>query len=125
MKKADYITVLVKAGFTKFELKEHNLSELKSILKDVKAAENLGQSMADMTKDIIETELAKPQVEDSKSISLMKELLKDGYSLKLCAVKRYLTISGSLGSALSWIEEHKPHQVVAMKCGVPARHFNV
>ncbi len=126
MKKADYITALVKAGFTKSELKDHGIKELKSIYKDVKAAENLGEVMAEQTKSIIETELAKPEVEDSKSLSFIKQLIKDGYSLKLCAAKRYITISGSVTyTVLEWIDEHKPHEVVAYKDGETTRHFNV
>lgn len=130
MKKRDYIEALIKAGYKKSEIQGHKVDELKAIYENVKGAE-LDEVEG---KEIEETEVEKPSSEDipklepvkDKSIELMKDLLTKGYSLKLCATKRYITISGHLATTiLDWIKEHKPYEVIAMKCGEPARHFNV
>lgn len=129
MKKRDYIEALIKAGYKKSEIQGHKVDELKAIYENVKGAE---LDKVDETK-IEKTEVEKPSfqkkeldTEKDKSIELMKDLLDKGYSLKLCATKRYITISGHLATTiLDWIKEHKPYEVIAMKCGEPARHFNV
>ena len=148
MKKAEYIKVLIKAGYKRSEIQGHKISELKAIYENVKGAElgkveetevdlSVGQIAAEslgITTAAQNFTVEKPSFEDTpkletekdKSIELMKGLLADGYSLKLCATKRYITISGHLATTiLDWIKEHKPYEVIAMKCGEPARHFNV